>query len=150
MVTRNVCIVVTLIYAKCCIPHVVPTSLYMTQKDRTEKFMKIHTYRLAIIVGFIFSTQNVVAQTGYNQIGNTTVFNNGVTANQIGNTTVFSNGVTANKIGNTTVYSNGITANQVGDTTVFSNGVTANQVGNTTLYSNGKVCNKIGTTTVCN
>jgi len=110
-------------------------------------FMKMKQ-RLVIIGVLVFFASNSYAQVGYNQIGNTTVYNNGVTANQVGNSTVFSNGLTANQIGNTTVYSNGVSANQIGNTTVFSNGVTANRIGNTTVYSNGVSANQIGNTTV--
>lgn len=40
------------------------------------------------------------AQVGYNQVGNETYYNNGVTGSQIGNQTYYSNGRTCSQIGN--------------------------------------------------
>jgi hypothetical protein len=69
--------------------------------------MKKTLLSVAIVLATASSAQ---AQVGYQQYGNTTRYNNGVTAQQYGNTTQFSNGVTAQQYGNTTQYSNGVTA----------------------------------------
>ena len=86
--------------------------------------------RIILTVALLIPAGIVNAQWSGTRNGNTTNYNNGVTATQNGNTTNYSNGVTATRNGNTTNYSNGVTATQNGNTTNYSNGVTATQNGN--------------------
>jgi hypothetical protein len=73
--------------------------------------------RICLLVFGVVATSSVLAQTSYQQIGNTTYGSNGTSYQQIGNTTYGSNGTSYQQIGNTTYGSNGKSCTKVGSTT---------------------------------
>ncbi len=86
------------------------------------------------------SATPVLAQTSYQQIGNTTFFSSdGTSYQRIGNTTLDSDGSSYQNIGNNTFGSDGSSAQRIGNSTFIQDG-----------RGNSRTCQPIGSSTFCN
>lgn len=102
----------------------------------------------------VLSAVPSLAQTSYQQIGNTIFSSDGTSYQSIGNTTFGSDGSSYQHIGNTTFGNDGHSYQQIGDMTFGSDGSSAQRIGNTTFINDGRgntqSCQQIGSTTFCN